>query len=286
MVFGTRRAQEATDFLEKLMKNLLAVASALCVLITSAHAAPSSTTISAKGGPIRIMPYLHGSVGIEYGGKVLYADPVSAGDYSKAKKADLIFITHIHEDHLDTAALKTLSKSTTLVVAPQSVIEKMQGMTPKYNGRLKRMDNGQKATVSGISVEAVAMYNLVRGPKPGQKFHPKGLGNGYVLTLGGKRVYIAGDTEATSEMKALRRIDAAFLPMNLPYTMTPAEAAAGAKAFKPKVAFPYHYRFPFDKPNDSPQQFQAALKGTNTQVRILEWYPAAAVAKAMAAMKK
>ncbi len=119
-----------------------------------------------------------------------------------------------------------------------------------------------------IRVGAVPMYNLKRG----QKFHPKGQGSGYVLSMGGKRIYIAGDTEATPEMKRLKNIDVAFLPMNLPFTMTPAEAASGARAFKPKVVYPYHYRYPFTKKNSNPQQFAQALRGTGIQVRLRDWY--------------
>ncbi len=144
------------------------------------------------------------------------------------------------------------------------------------------MANGETKTVGGVSIQAVPMYNLVRGPQPRQKFHTKGRGNGYVVTLG-KRIYIAGDTEATPEMKALRKIDVAFLPMNLPYTMTPQEAAQGARAFRPRIVFPYHYRYPFNKANTNPQQFRDALRGTRIQVRLLNWYPASAVARAMAA---
>jgi L-ascorbate metabolism protein UlaG (beta-lactamase superfamily) len=111
------------------------------------------------------------------------------------------------------------------------------------------------------------MYNLQRGPAPGQFFHPKGRGNGYILTLGGKRLYIAGDTECTPEMRALKNIDIAFIPMNLPYTMPPAEAAECVKAFKPKVVYPYHYR------GQNPEEFKAALKGEPVEVRLLDWYP-------------
>jgi L-ascorbate metabolism protein UlaG (beta-lactamase superfamily) len=130
------------------------------------------------------------------------------------------------------------------------------------------------------------MYNLQRGPKPGQKFHPRGDGNGYVLTLGGRRFYIAGDTEAIPEMRNLKNIDVAFLPMNLPFTMTPQEAAQGARSFKPKMVYPYHYRYPFNKVNNHPQQFQAALQGSGIQVRLRNWYPQDAVQRATQAAAK
>jgi len=110
------------------------------------------------------------------------------------------------------------------------------------------------------------MYNLQRGPSAGQLFHTKGRGNGYIVTLGGKRVYFAGDTECTSEMKALKNIDVAFIPMNLPYTMPPSEAVECVKAFKPKVAIPYHYQ------GQKPEEFEGALKGSGVEVRLLKWY--------------
>src|SRR4029077_17853895 len=122
--------------------------------------------------------------------------------------------------------------------------------------------NGDKKEVAGISIEAIPMYNMVRCPKPGTFFHDKGRGNGYVLTLGDKRIYIAGDTECTPEMKALKDIDVAFVPMNLPYTMPPNEAADCGKAFKPKAVYPYHYM------GSDLKQFQAALNGSGVDVRI------------------
>jgi L-ascorbate metabolism protein UlaG (beta-lactamase superfamily) len=131
------------------------------------------------------------------------------------------------------------------------------------------MANGQTKTVAGVSIEAVPMYNLQRGPAAGQLFHTKGRGNGYLLTLGGKRVFIAGDTECVPEIKALKNIDVVFLPMNLPYTMPPAEAADCVKAFKPKIVYPYHFQ------GQKPEEFADALKGSGIEVRMLNWYPAA-----------
>jgi L-ascorbate metabolism protein UlaG (beta-lactamase superfamily) len=126
--------------------------------------------------------------------------------------------------------------------------------------------NGEKVPWGAFTVEAVPMYNMVRGPAPGKFFHTKGRGNGYIVTYGGTRIYISGDTEATPEMRALQNIDVAFLCMNTP-TMTPEEAADAAKAFHPKVAIPYHYR------GSDPAVFQKALAGTGIEVRLLDWYP-------------
>ena len=246
----------------------------------TAHALPNAPDIiPAKGGAIRITPIFHGSLQIEYLGQVIHVDPFSAGDYTGAKKADLVLITDIHADHLDSKALpKVMSHQWVTIIVPEEVryrrdIQLLKGPFPNQNltslGVATLTLTNKK---SRIEVKTIPMYNIKRGPKPGQKFHPKGRGNGYILTLGGKRIYIAGDTEVTPEMKALKNIDIAFLPMNLPFTMTPQEAATGARAFKPKIVYPYHYRYPFSKKNDNPQQFAKALAGSGIEVRLRGWY--------------
>ena len=209
-------------------------------------------------GDIRFTAINHASFQIEYGGKVIHVDPWSKGDYSAAKQADLILVTDIHEDHLDTAAIKRVRKAGAPVVAPSAAAGKIEKPTV--------INNGETKTVAGVSIEAVPMYNIQRRNSKGEFFHTKGRGNGYVLTLGDKRVYIAGDTECTDEMRALKNIDAAFVPMNLPYTMPPSEAAECVKAFKPKVVFPYHYK------DQNPEEFKSALAGESVEVRLLKWY--------------
>ncbi len=261
----------------------------LALMSSAAHALPNATeVIAAQGGPIRITPIYHASLQIEYRGMVIQVDPFSAGDYSGAKKADVILITHTHPDHFDLKAIGQVRKQNasvieqnTFFVGPPAAVQQIKGMNIVFKpSRLVPLPNGasffNRSNAGGqllsMNIQAVPAYNLVRGPKPGQKFHPKGQFNGYVLTMGGKRIYIAGDTEATPEMKALKNIDVAFLPMNLPYTMTPQEAAAGARAFRPRIVYPYHYRYPFTKPNDNPQQFARALQGSGIQVRLRGWY--------------
>lgn len=223
---------------------------------TNTSTAPPAVS---REGDLTITPITHASLQIEFGGKVIHVDPTSQGDYSAAKQADLILVTDIHQDHLDPAAIARLRKQGAPVVAPAAAAEKIENATV--------MANGETKTVAGISIEAVPMYNLQRGPSPGQLFHTKGRGNGYILTLGAKRVYIAGDTECTPEMRALKNIDIAFIPMNLPYTMPPSEAAECVKAFRPRVVYPYHYR------GQNPEEFKAALKGEPIEVRLLNWYP-------------
>ncbi|HWT02531.1 MAG TPA: MBL fold metallo-hydrolase [Pyrinomonadaceae bacterium] len=220
--------------------------------------ATPSQEAAPKEGDINITPITHASVQLEYGGKVIHVDPWGQGDYSAAKQADLVLVTDIHQDHLDPAAIARVRKAGAPVVAPAAAAAKIENATV--------MKNGETKEVAGVSIEAVPMYNLQRGPEPGKLFHDKGRGNGYILSLGGKRVYIAGDTECTPEMRALKNIDIAFIPMNLPYTMPPSEAAECVKAFKPKVVYPYHYR------GQNPEEFKAALKGEAVEVRLLDWY--------------
>jgi L-ascorbate metabolism protein UlaG (beta-lactamase superfamily) len=128
------------------------------------------------------------------------------------------------------------------------------------------MNNGQTKTIGAWNIEAVPMYNLKRGPSEGKFFHDKGRGNGYILTYGGMRFYIAGDTEGVPEMRALKNIDVAFVPMNLPYTMPPDEAADAVRAFHPKIVYPYHYR------GSDLKVFEKAMEGSGVEVRVRDWY--------------
>ncbi len=185
-------------------------------------------------GDLKITFIGHGSLMLDFGGKAIYIDPVSnLADYSRLPKADLILITHEHGDHLDPKAIGLLRKQATDLILTALGAEKVEGGIV--------MKNGQTIVKKGTKIEAVPAYNIVHMRSPGNPFHPKGQGNGYVLTLGDKRVYLAGDTENTPEMKELRNIDIAFLPMNLPYTMTPEMVAEAARSFHPKVLYPYHY---------------------------------------------
>ena len=170
----------------------------------------------------------------EFKGKFIHVDPVSReADYAKFPKADLILITHGHGDHLDPKAINILRKEGTKIVLTKACAERVTGGIV--------MQNGDERNIQGLKIEALPAYNIVHKRSSGMPFHPKGEGNGYVITLGDKRVYVAGDTENVPEMKSLKKIDIAFLPMNLPYTMTPEMAAKAAKAFKAKILYPYHF---------------------------------------------
>ena len=190
--------------------------------------------IPTTAGDLQITFIGHGTLMFAFGGKIIHVDPVShEADYTKLPKADMIFITHEHGDHFDTKVLEMLRTDKTLLVLTETCAKQVQGGIV--------MKNGDTETVGGLKVEAVPAYNIVHMRSPGTPFHPKGIGNGYVITFGDKRVYVAGDTENTPEVKALKDIDIAFLPMNLPYTMTPEMVADAARAFKPRILYPYHY---------------------------------------------
>ncbi len=160
---------------------------------------------------------------------------------------------------MDPKSIAAVSKHDTEIMAPPAVVATVTTAKPISNGETKKWNDW--------TIEAIPMYNLKRGPAPGKLYHDKGRGNGYVLTYGGKRFYISGDTEGIAEMRALKNIDVAFVCMNLPYTMPPDEAADAVKAFHPKIVIPYHYK------GSDMTVFTKALEGTGIEVRLLDWYP-------------
>jgi L-ascorbate metabolism protein UlaG (beta-lactamase superfamily) len=195
---------------------------------------PASDKLSTSAGVVEMYFIGHGSLMFKAGSSIIYFDPVSSsGNYSNFPKADLILITHEHGDHLDVKLVGDLKKTGTVVFCNENSAAKIAGA--------RILKAGESQEVNKIGIEAVPAYNIVNERAPGQPFHPKGSGIGYILTFGDKRFYVAGDSENTPEMKALKQIDVAFLPMNLPYTMTPEMVADAAKAFKPKILYPYHF---------------------------------------------
>jgi L-ascorbate metabolism protein UlaG (beta-lactamase superfamily) len=212
------------------MKGILLAVLISTVLMSAAYAQKKyqEDVFKTSGGELKITFIGHGTLMLTYAGKVIHVDPVSMyADYATLPKADLILVTHEHMDHLDSKAIQVLSTASTTVLLNQASAKGLPNATVMQNGNVK--------TVAGINIEAVPAYNLEK------QFHPKGNGNGYVLTFGDKRVFIAGDTENVPEIKALKNIDVAFLPMNLPYTMTPEQVADVAKAMRPKILYPYHF---------------------------------------------
>lgn len=191
-------------------------------------------TIPTSEGNIEITFIGHGTLIFNFNGIVIHADPWGKlADYSQFPKANIILVTHHHGDHFDPQAIEKIRTDSTKIILTKLCSDKIP------DGII--MKNGDVKTIKGIKIEAVPAYNLIHKRDNGEPFHVKGECNGYVITFGDKKVYVAGDTENTPEMKNLTGIDIAFLPMNLPYTMTPEMVADAAKSFKPKVLYPYHY---------------------------------------------
>lgn len=195
---------------------------------------PAYDKVNTSAGIVEMHFIGHGSLMFKVNGFVIYIDPVrSSGSYDFLPKADIILVTHEHGDHLDVNLIDSIRKQGTLVFCNQNSSVKIPWAMV--------MTAGDRQEINNIIIEGVPAYNIVNERAPGQPYHPKGAGLGYILTIGGKKFYIAGDTENTPEMKALKNIDVAFLPMNLPYTMTPEMVADAALAFKPKILYPYHF---------------------------------------------
>ena len=191
-------------------------------------------TIRTSTGNLTITFIGHGTLMFRHGGKVIHVDPVSReAEYATLPDADLVLVTHEHGDHLDTEAIAEIRGTGTAIVVSRSCEGRIEGA--------EVMGNGAETVAAGYPIEAVPAYNIEHMRAQGQPYHPKGNGNGYIITFGDTRVYVAGDTENTPEMKALDHIDVAFLPMNLPYTMTPEMVADAARAFRPRILYPYHF---------------------------------------------
>ncbi len=220
------------------MKLILTVIAALFCAQVGAQAPSSDIIRTADGGDLKVSFFGHGSIAFEYAGKHIYIDPVSDyADYSRLPAADLILVTHEHGDHLDTKAIEALYKDGTTGFGNKTAVD-ASGYEGYVSGDMI-MAHGEVKKLPYVSIEAVPAYNT--SPEK-QNFHPASrLHNGYILTFGGTRVYVAGDSEDTPEMTALKNIDIAFLPVNLPYTMTEEQAARAVKAIKPRIFYPYHY---------------------------------------------
>ena len=228
----------------------------------------SADEFNTKAGPLKIQPILHGAFVMTWNGKTIYVDPYGgAKAYEGIAAADLILITDIHGDHLNAETLNAIETSKAKIVTPQAVKDQLP---ENLKEKAVVLSNGNKATVAGVSVSAIPMYNL---PETDESRHPKGRGNGYILNLGGKQVYISGDTEDIPEMRALKNIDIAFICMNLPYTMDINQASSAVLEFKPKVVYPYHYRGQGGL--SDVEGFKKLVNSVNgaIDVRLQNWYP-------------
>jgi L-ascorbate metabolism protein UlaG (beta-lactamase superfamily) len=214
-------------------------------------------------GDVIIHPINHASFVMSWNGKMIYNDPVVAARFTGLSRADLVLISHAHGDHFDTAAISAVKNSNAVIIAPSIVYN---GLPSNLRSNTIVMANGTSTNVLGLSVAAVPAYNLTIPIN-----HPQGVGNGYVLTVGGKRIYIAGDTEDIPEMRALSSIDVAFVPMNRPFTMTVSNAVSAVREFRPKVVYPYHYSP--STPTTDLNLFKRQV-GTDlgVEVRLGKWY--------------
>ncbi|MBD3306744.1 MBL fold metallo-hydrolase [candidate division KSB3 bacterium] len=229
------------------------------ILLANATAAQNhfeTDHLSTSASDLTITCIGHGTLMFTFQDYSIHVDPYGMlADYATLPNADLIFITHDHGDHLDPDAIDQIRTEDTIVILPEVCADRVEG------GLI--MHNGDVQTVLGIKIEAVPAYNIVHKRDNGQPYHPKGVGNGYIFTFGDRRVYVAGDTENIPEMNALQGIDVAFLPMNLPYTMTPEMVADAARTFTPDILYPYHYG-----ETDASKLVDALKDAENIEVRI------------------
>lgn len=230
----------------------------------------SPDTIALSGGPLVVQPINHASVVLTVGGKTIYADPVGgAAKYAGLAAPDIILVTDIHGDHFDPATLRDLIKTGVTVILPEAVANKLNDFP--NGGNEVVLHNGQSTAQGEIGILAIPMYNLPASTTDPR--HPKGRGNGYVLTSGGNRIYLSGDTQGIPEMRALTGIDVAFVCMNLPYTMDINEAADAVLAFKPRIVYPYHYRGQGGLSDVAAFKAKVAAGNQNIEVRLRNWYP-------------
>ena len=247
------------------MKNILLALALLLVTDLSAQSLKGDI-IPTSDGNLTIQPILHGTLGLEWQGKIIYIDPYGGAEaFAGLPDPDMIIITDIHGDHHNPKTLEVLQTEGVKFVVPQAVADQME---VAYD--LQVMGNGDSWSWQGITIEALPMYNL---PEDETSRHTKGRGNGYLLTFGGKRIYISGDTEDIPEMRALENIDVAFVCMNLPYTMSIDQAADAVLEFQPAVVYPFHYRG--TEGLADVDQFKAMVIGKNDRidVRLRSWYP-------------
>jgi len=223
--------------------------------------------INTSKGPLLVKPIEHATFVLTWNESTIYVDPVGGAEAFKSiNKPDLILITDIHGDHFDLKTLEAINSPNTKIITPQAVADKLPA---SLKSNLVVLKNGEQTTASNIDITAIPMYNL---PESSTAFHPKGRGNGYVLTIADKKIYISGDTQNIPEMRDLKGIDAAFICMNLPYTMDINEAAKAVLTFKPKVVYPFHYRGK-DGLSDV-NKFKELVNSSdkNIEVKLLKWY--------------
>lgn len=245
------------------MKKLL-----LILILLSPLSSFGQDLIPTSSGDIKVTPILHGTVVLEFQGKTIYVDPYGgASVFDGQNKPDIVLITDIHGDHHNQETLDGLDLSSAIIIAPKAVVDKL----PDGSGKsIQIMNNGQTESFSDITISAIPMYNL---PETADSRHPKGRGNGYIIELGGKKVYLSGDTEDIPEMRALDGIDVAFVCMNLPYTMDVDQAADAVSEFKPAIVYPYHFRGTGGLADVEKFKSTVNTNAPGVDVRLRNWYP-------------
>ena len=219
------------------MKSMLMILAVGAILLAPLSGQYESDKIHTSGGDLEMFFIGHGTLMFKFNDLVIHIDPVMReADYANMPDADLILVTHEHGDHLDKTAINHILKEGSMVVMTKTCLEQVKDFDAFV------MKNGDTLTLHGIGIKAIPAYNMVHERSKGNPYHPKGVGNGYILNFGLTRVLIGGDTENIPEIKNLKEhIDIAFLPMNIPYTMTPEMVADAATAFRPEILYPYHY---------------------------------------------
>ncbi len=229
---------------------------------------PEADTFKTKKGDLIIQPVLHGTLVMKFNEKIIYVDPYGGAKAFKGMaKPDLILITDIHGDHLNEDTLDAIGINDTPIIVPQAVADKM---SDKYQNQLHILANDDHKKLFGIDIKALPMYNL---PIADDAKHVKGRGNGYLLEMGKKKVYISGDTAGIEEMRNLQEIDIAFVCMNLPYTMDVKEAASAVLDFNPSIVYPYHYRGNPDMSDTTVFKSLVNEGNADIEVRLRNWYP-------------
>lgn len=211
-------------------------------------------------GDVLIHPDHHATLILNWQGNTVYVDPTNSAGYGGLPKADLLLVTHAHFDHFNSSGINAVIKTNSLIVTSQDVYNQLTA-TQKSIARV--LGYGASTNVFGLNVQAVPAYN---------SYHPLGTGNGYVLTIAGRRIFISGDTGNTSEMRALTNIDLAFVCMNQPYTMTVSEATNAVSAFHPKIVYPYHYRDQSGASANAALFKQRLRPDLGIEVRLRNWY--------------
>jgi L-ascorbate metabolism protein UlaG (beta-lactamase superfamily) len=249
------------------LKSMLTAFFTIALLQANAQSA-TPDKLETEKGTVTIQPVLHGTVVFNWNGKTIYVDPYGGAEaFTGIAKPDLILITDIHGDHMDPKTLDAIDTEGAVMLVPQAVADQLP---EKYKSQAKVIGNGESTTLMDMEIAAIPMYNL---PETEDSRHIKGRGNGYILSIGGKKIYLSGDTEDIPEMRALKNIDVAFVSMNLPYTMDIDQAASAVLEFKPKIVYPYHYRGQDGLADVEAFKKKVNEKDKSIEVRLGNWYP-------------